>query len=64
MTEHNLIKKDDSICLLEDNERCFLIHTDGAYMSADRMIELANKMIATAKKYSSAISNYNSKKEV
>lgn len=61
MTEHNIIKKEDAICLLEDDERVFLIEQCGKYMTADRMEELAVKMIATAQKYGSAIEGYNKK---
>lgn len=64
MTEQNLIKKDDSICLLEDNYKCFLIDKDGFYITADRMHELAYKMIETAEKYGAAIDSYNKKKGV
>ena len=62
MTEQNLIKKEDAICLLEDDERVFLIEQDGLYMTAERMLELAAKMIETANKYGDAIAAYNSRK--
>lgn len=62
MTEQNLIKKEDAICLLEDDERVFLIEQNGLYMSADRMLELAEKMASTARLYGSAIEQYNNKK--
>lgn len=62
MTEQNLIKKEDAICLLEDDERVFLIEQDGSYMTADRMIELAEKMTETAKKYGDAIIAYNGRR--
>ena len=60
MTEHNLIKKEDAICLLEDDESVFLIEQDGSHMTAARMIELVEKMTATARKYGDAITTYNS----
>lgn len=63
MTEHNLIKKEDAICLLEDYDRVFLIEQDGKYMSRIRMIELARKMLATAEIYGKAIEEYNNKKK-
>lgn len=59
MTEHNLIKKEDAICLLEDDERVFLIEQGGKYMTAERMIELAEKMKKTALEYARAIKTYN-----
>lgn len=62
MTEQNIIKKEDAICLLEDDERVFLIESNGKYMTAARMVELAQKMLATAEKYGDAINNYNTKK--
>lgn len=62
MTEQNLIKKDDEICLLEDNVKCFLIDKDGFYMNSERMIELAYKMLDTAERYGSAIDTYNKSK--
>lgn len=62
MTEQNLIKKEDAICLLEDEERAFLIESNGLYMDAERMRELARKMIETADKYGNAILEYNSNK--
>lgn len=62
MTEQNIIKKEDAICLLEDDERVFLIEQNGKYMTAARMVELAQKMLATAEKYGDAINNYNTKK--
>lgn len=64
MTEKSLIKKEDAICLLEDDERVFLIEQDGSYMTAKRMEELGVKMILTAKTYGNAIENYNKGKEV
>lgn len=64
MTEHNLIKKEDAICLLEDDERVFLIESNGRYMDAARMIELAEKMKRTAQAYENAIGQYNGKMEV
>lgn len=64
MTEQNLIKKEDAICLLEDDERVFLIEQDGFYMTAARMVELARKMLATAEKYGEAITAYNNKKTI
>lgn len=63
MTEQNLIKKEDAICLLEDDERVFLIESDGKYMTADRMIELAEKMRKTAATYGGAIEAYNKKRK-
>lgn len=62
MTEKSIIKKEDAICLLEDDDRAFLIEQDGSYMTADRMLELAAKMTATAQKYGNAIENFNSRK--
>ena len=62
MTEQNLIKKEDAICLLEDDERVFLIEQDGKYMTAARMTELAKKMIETAQKYGDAIEAFNSRR--
>lgn len=62
MTEHNLIKREDAICLLEDEKRVFLIEKDGRYMDAARMAELARKMIETARLYGNAIEQYNNKK--
>lgn len=61
MTEHNLIKKEDAICLLEDDECAFLIESNGKYMTAARMIDLSVKMFATAEKYGDAIDTYNRK---
>ena len=63
MTEKSIIKKEDAICLLEDDERVFLIEQDGTYMTAERMEELGVKMILTAKTYGKAIENFNSRKE-
>lgn len=63
MTEKSIIKKEDAICLLEDDERVFLIEQDGSYMTAERMEELGVKMILTAKTYGNAIENYNARKE-
>lgn len=62
MTEQNLIKKEDAICLLEDDERVFLIESNGKYMPAARMVELAQKMLATAEKYGDAIEAYNGRR--
>lgn len=59
MTEHNLITKQENICLLEDDERVFLIDHDGAYMDAARMKDLAKKILETAEKYGNAIDEYN-----
>lgn len=59
MTEQNLIKKEDAICLLEDDERVFLIESNGKYMTADRMVELAEKMRNTAAAYANAIAEFN-----
>lgn len=64
MTEKSLIKKEDAICLLEDDERVFLIEQGGSYMTAERMEELGVKMILTAKTYGNAISQYNKNKGV
>lgn len=63
MTEKSIIKKEDAICLLEDDERVFLIEQDGTYMTAERMEELGVKMILTAKTYGKAIDTFNSRKE-
>lgn len=62
MTEQSLIKKEDAICLLEDDKRVFLIEADGRYMTAARMIELADKMLMTASLYGNAIEQYNNKR--
>lgn len=62
MTEQNLIKKEDAICLLEDDERVFLIEQNGFYMPAERMLELAAKMTETAHKYAAAIAAYNNRR--
>ena len=62
MTERDIIKKEDAICLLEDDERVFLIEQNGLYMTAERMLELAEKMTETAKKYGDAIMAYNSRR--
>lgn len=62
MTEKSIIKKEDAICLLEDDERVFLIEQDGSYMTAERMEELGVKMILTAKTYGNAIEAYNTRK--
>ena len=59
MTEQNLIKKEDAICLLEDDSRVFLIEQDGKYMTAARMVELAEKMKKTAHEYANAIAEFN-----
>ena len=64
MTEKSLIKKEDAICLLEDDERVFLIEQGGSYMTAERMQELAAKMQRTAQIYGNAISQYNKNKGV
>lgn len=64
MTEQNIIKKEDAICLLEDDERVFLIEQDGKYMTASRMKELAEKMKHTAEQYEKAIYAYNSRRQV
>lgn len=61
MTEKSIIKKEDAICLLEDDERVFLIEQGGAYMTRQRMIELAKKMLATAENYGDAIEAYNNR---
>ena len=63
MTEKSLIKKEDEICLLEDDERVFLIEQGGAYMSPSRMVELASKMLSTAEIYCGAIEAYNSRRD-
>lgn len=63
MTEHNLIKKEDAICLLEDDTRVFLIEHDGTYMTAQRMLDLAEKMKQTAQAYANAIEQYNERKK-
>lgn len=63
MTEQNLIKKEDAICLLEDDERVFLIEQNGSYMTAERMLDLAAKMTITAQAYGKAIEEYNKRKE-
>lgn len=62
MTEQNLIKKEDAICLLEDDERVFLIEQSGLYMTAERMLELAKKMTETAHKYGGAIAAFNNRR--
>ena len=62
MTERDIIKKEDAICLLEDDERVFLIEQNGLYMTAERMLELAEKMTETAKKYGDAIMAYNGRR--
>lgn len=62
MTERDIIKKEDAICLLEDDERVFLIEQNGLYMTAERMLELAEKMTETANKYGDAIMAYNSRR--
>lgn len=59
MTEHNLITKQENICLLEDDQRIFLLDQDGSYINADRMKELAKKILDTAEKYGNAIDEYN-----
>ena len=61
MTEHNLITKKENICLLEDDQRIFLLDQDGSYMNAERMKELAKKILDTAEKYGNAIDEYNNK---
>ena len=48
--------------MLEEDERVFLIESNGKYMTAARMVELAQKMLATAEKYGEAITAYNYKK--
>lgn len=63
MTEKSLIKKEDAICLLEDDKRAFLIDNDGVYMPASRMIELAEKILKTAIEYGEAINAYNSRRD-
>lgn len=62
MQKQNIIEKEDEICLLEDDERVFLIDKNGIYMTAERMLELSEKMIETAKKYGGAITEYNSRR--
>ena len=59
MTEQNLIKKEDAICLLADDARVFLIEQEGKYMTAARMVELAEKMKKTAQEYANAIAEFN-----
>lgn len=62
MIEKDLITKNDGLCLLEDDERVFLIEQNGVYMSRSRMIELGRKMLATAEKYGAAIEAYNTRR--
>ena len=63
MTEKDLIKKDDALCLLEDDKKCFLIDKDGRYLTAERMLELAEKMQSTAQNFGKAIEQYNKSKK-
>lgn len=59
MNNKEIITKNDGLCLLEDDERVFIIKNDGAYMSAEEMQELGAKMLLTAEKYGNAIAAFN-----
>lgn len=59
MNNKEIITKNDGLCLLEDDERVFIIKNDGAYMSAEEMQELGAKMLLTAEKYGKAITAFN-----
>lgn len=59
MTDNQIIIKNDSICLLEDAERCFLLLPDGSYIGPDRLAELAEKLAWTADRYGEAIHRHN-----
>lgn len=59
MNNKEIITKNDGLCLLEDDERVFIIKNDGAYMSAEEMQKLGAKMLLTAEKYGKAIAAFN-----
>ena len=64
MNNKEIITKNDGLCLLEDDERVFIIKNDGAYMSAEEMQKLGAKMLLTAEKYGNAIATFNGNRRV
>lgn len=62
MNDKELITINDSLTLLQDEKRVFLIQGNGYYMTAKDMKALATKMLDTADKYGATIESYNDKK--
>lgn len=64
MNDKELITINDSLTLLQDDKRVFLIQGNGYYMTAKDMKALATKMLDTADKYGAAIEYYNDMKDI
>ena len=64
MNSKELITINDSITLLQDEQRVFLIDENGYYMTAKDMKDLAEKMLYTVEKYGASIEAYNNKKDL
>lgn len=64
MNDKELITINDSLTLLQDDKRVFLIQGNGYYMTAQDMKALAIKMLDTADKYGAAIETYNNTKDL
>nr|DAJ98126.1 MAG TPA: hypothetical protein [Caudoviricetes sp.] len=62
MDSQNIITMSDNLTLLQDDTRAFIMKSDGYYMTAREMKSLANKILATANNYGSAIKDYNHNK--